>query len=583
MLPYMSQKINKKAVQITKFGGVNYSESKSDNELVSSVNMSARNYPCLSSEKGAYTKITSDENINGMGFYNKLFYTASAESNNECNLYYGDSHALISDADNNSERYFACMSDQVLVMPDKALYTPSSNTAKKLAYSQCFDMDTACEEAIKHIGGVYTTPKGVAVITSDSIQSTAIEYNVYSWLCMRPKDIKEGEFIHISADVYVSNVSDYEKYNEYKQKMKEGFMLQIKSISTVDNKNIYGSELVNNMLRFDENTIDTGGYDKVYATSITIEKKIPDLEHICTHGNRVWGVEGNTIRCSLLGDVSVWYDFSSDTYGTLPSSCYSLEVDTGGEFTAICVFNGNIFAFKENCVHKIYGSQPDDYTLYTQSLSGVQKGAHKTLVCINGILYYKGVDGFYAYSGGVPVCISEKTESDITAIAAATDGTNYYVAVQSGEKQKILVYCVDKKIWHEQACDGEFLMVSNGDKVYAASKNKILLLNEKSPDDTKWSFETEFDEGTFNNKCYTRLLLKYSLGKNGYFTVKTIFDDNTQLTHINGDYENSDDGCSIIVLPRIKCRKMRVKFEGKGDFTLKNITREYFLLNEGGR
>ena len=583
MLPYMSEKITKKAAQITKFAGINYSESKSDNELVSSFNMSAKDYPCLSSANESEIQITSEGNINGMSFYNKLFYTSSPDGSNVCTMYYGDSSAQISDTDGKSERYFACMSDQMLVMPDKVLYTPSTNTAKKLAVTQYFDMTIAKKNATEKIGGAYSVPDGVAVISSNNVNSTSISYSAFTWLCMRPKDVKVGEFVHISADIYVDDVSDYSSYNKYKQKWKEGFTLEITKINTVTNKNLYGSEEVNYMLVFNDNAIDTNGYDKIYAKSITIEKRVPDLEHMCTHGNRVWGVEGNSIRCSLLGDASVWYDFSSDTYGTLPSSCYSLEVDTGGEFTAICVYNGNIFAFKENCVHKIYGSQPEEYTLYTQSLSGVQKNAHKTLVCINGILYYKGVDGFYAYSGGVPVCISEKLGSDITAIAATTDGTNYYVVAQQNGKRKMLVYYVAEKVWHQRAADDEFLLINDGTRVYAAGKSKISRLNAKNADNTKWSFEMEFDEGTFNTKCYTRLLLKYTLCKGGYFTLKTTCDDNVQLTHINGDYEYGSNGYSIVVLPRIKCRKIRIKFEGKGDFTLKNITREYFLLNEGGK
>ncbi len=582
MLPYMSEKITKKATQITSFAGINYSKSKQDNELVSSFNMSAKDYPCLSSAKGANSLITTDQCINGASFYNNLFYTSSPVGASKCTINYGDNKAQISDSDATSERYFASMSDQVLIMPDKVLYTPSTNTAKNLAVSQHFNLSSAIKQAKEKIGGAYSIPDGVAVISSNNVQSTSISYSAFSWLCMRPKDVKVGEFVHISADIYVDDVSDYTEYNKYKEKWKEGFTFEITRISTVTNKNLYGSEEVNYMLVFNDNAIDTNGYDTIYATRITIEKRIPDLKHMCTHGNRVWGVEGNSIRCSLLGDASVWYDFSSDTYGTLPSSCYSLEVDTGGEFTAICVYNGNIFAFKENCVHKIYGSQPEDYTLYTQSLSGVQKNAHKTLVCINGILYYKGVDGFYAYSGGVPVCISQKLQGDITAIAAATDGSNYYVVAEQKGKRIILVYYVAERVWHQIAADDEFLLINNGASVYACGKNKISLLNSKSADDTEWSFEMEFDEGAFNSKCYTRLLLKYTLGKNGYFTVKTTCDNNIPLAYINGDYEHSDNGYTIIVLPRIKCKKICVKFEGKGNFTLKNLTREYFLLKEGG-
>lgn len=574
----MTQKINTTAKQIEKFAGINQSAFKSDNELISSYNMSAIEYPYISSAKGMEQIKTTNGNINGISVYNELFYTYSPENTNDCIICYGDKTCNISSQDGTSRRFFASMSDQILIMPDKMLYTPSENTAKKIDVTQNFNIDDVIADAKQNIGGAFSAPDGVAVISSNNIQSTSLSYGNFSSFCMILKDVEPGDFLHISADVYVEDVSYDEKYNKYKEKMKEGFILQLKKTFTTnsDNNAIY-------MLVFDDTAIDTGGYNKVYAKSITIQKKVPDLEHICTHGNRVWGVEGNTIRCSHLGDASVWYDFTSDQYGTLPSSCYSLDVDTSGDFTAICVYNGNIFAFKENCVHKIYGSQPEDYTLYTQSLSGVQKGAHNTLVCINGVLYYKGIDGFYAYSGGVPVCISEKLSPDITAVSASTDGTNYYVsAVENGEP-KFFVYYTKEKIWHQLKAQDKYLIINSGTDIYAANSNTIFKLNAKSSDNTKWCFEMEFDENTFNNKCYTRLLLKYSLKKGGYFTVSTTCDGNTPLTYTNGDYEYGDECSSIIVLPRIKCKKMCVKIKGKGDFTLKHITREYFLLNEGGR
>ena len=51
MLPYMSDKISKKALGITKFSGLNQTQSRDENELVSSVNMSVKDYPCISVRK----------------------------------------------------------------------------------------------------------------------------------------------------------------------------------------------------------------------------------------------------------------------------------------------------------------------------------------------------------------------------------------------------------------------------------------------------------------------------------------------------------------------------------------------------
>ena len=512
-----------------------------------------------------------------------MFYTATPKDSQQCYIYHNSEKTALPGDNAYDTRYFAGMSDNILIMPDQVMYTTSSKTVKALTDSQSFDIQSAIARANSEMPGISSTvPDGVAVLASTSIQATTLTYGVYTSFCFCPSDINEGEFVHISMDVEVEDASG-EDYENFKSGLKEGLFVKITSIRKVSHFTLQGDKSDIFFIGFDEGTINTKDYEKIYITSITIEKRVPDLEHMCTYGNRVWGVEGNSIRCSLLGDPSIWYDFSADTFGTLPSSCYSVEVDSGGKFTAICAYNGNILAFKEDCVHKIYGSEPENYTLYTQSMIGVQMGAHNTLVNINGVLYYKGTDGFYAYSGGLPVCISDKLSNNFEAIASGTDGKNYYTIIREDGVQKILVYYTDQKLWHKENADNEFLFVESANNLYSVSPNQITnMASDSCAQNTEWSFEYEFDEGTFNCKRYSRLLIKYSLDKGGYFTVKTTCDDNIPLVYINGDFEPAKNGESIIILPQIKCTKIRVKFEGKGNFTLKNLTREYFLLKEGG-
>lgn len=583
MLPYIPDIITKKAKQICVFQGINQNKVTNDNELVKSVNMCSKDYPVLSVAKSFENYITTDNNINGALSYNGLFYTAFCESENKLYAHHKDNNVLISENATDGKRFFAGMSDNILIMPDKILYQVSSKTAKPLTHTQSFDIDCAIDRANTEMPGISSTvPKGVAVITSSYIDSNLLTYGVYSSYMFCPENIKENEFVFVKMKITTTDTQKDKQYADLISTLEKGIFIKVTRLASYEHYTLNGNITQVSTIHF-EGAVNIDDNDKMYVTDITIEKRIPDFSHICTYGNRMWGVENNSIRCSLLGDCTVWEDFSADAFGTLPSSCFSLEVDSGGEFTAICEYNGNIVAFKENCIHKIYGNQPENYTLHTQSVKGVEKGAHNTLININGILYYKGIDGFYKYSGGVPVCISQKIDNSYKAICSATDGNNYYTIVERDGKKEILTYDTTHEIWHTMSAEDAHMLLYFENSIALINKHSIKKLGLQAKDNTKWKFEFEFDENTFCKKRYMRLLFDYALRKNGYFKITAIYDDNHVLNFTSGDYIVSPNGESIINLPFVKCKKINIIFEGSGDFTLKKLTREYILLKEGGK
>lgn len=582
MLPFMPETINKKSKQISVFGGINRSDTKSDNELTNASNMSCEKYPCLCSAKSAAEHTKTDMTINGAIDYNGLFYTTFEQSTGKLYANHNGETTLIGENTSNDSRYFAGMSDNILIMPDKVMYSVSEKSTTPLTDTQNFDVNSAIERAHSQMPGISSSiPKGVATLTSSKIISNTLVYGVYSSYMFCPKKLKQDEFIFVKMQITSGDSLTDEKYNDLIKTLAEGMFIKITGITSYFHSII--DDRIEDVYSIDfEGGINISEDDTMTITQITVEKRLPDLTHICTYGNRIWGVEKNSIRCSRLGDGSVWEDFSADSFGTLPSACFSLEVDSGGEFTAICEYNGNIMAFKENCVHKIYGTHPENYTLQTQSLKGVQKGAGDTLVNINGVLYYKSIDGFYTYNGGVPVCISDKLDNNFRAIYSATDGINYFTIIERDTKREILIYNTRFRIWHSKNADGVFMLLYSANSLHTISANSIQKLNADSCY-TKWKFEFEFDENTFYQKRYMRLLLDYDLKKNGYFKTTAIYDDNHVLNFTSGDYTVSPNGESIINLPFVKCRKINIVFEGSGDFTLKKLTREYILLKEGGK
>ena len=583
MLPYMTNNVSLKTKSADVFKGINTSAKTKDGELTHSRNMSARNYPAITVRKGRSKVCDTETAINGIGVYNRLYYTC-AGTDGDCLLRYGDKTVSLGKGHSSDAlRSFGAISDSILILPDKMLYRPSDNTVTELEGCQTYDNNEAYERAKLECGySMLPSVDYIGLLYDDRIESAYYSNGRFTSYHINLKSLSPGDVVHISMDVHAPDIDRDDRYYEYVETMKEGFFAKITKVVSTEYETMNGGkETAVTELHFAPGSINTGGYDNMSIHSIQISTKVPDLTHICTHANRIWGTEGNSIRSSALGKPWIWDDYSADTYGTLPSSCYSVEVDSGGEFTGICSFNGSVLAFKQNCIHKLYGTHPENYTLYTQSCTGVEQGCGRTLVVVNGVLYYKGFDGFYAYSGGVPECISRNLTPDGRAICSGTDGTNYYTLMSGREGTYILVYYPDKDIWHSEDAEGASFLAGDSPDLYCAMGSNILnLCDEASGEAFDWSFEMSFDEDTYRYKQYSRLLVKYRLAGDGYFTVTAEYDDNRHLSHISGNYNTADKGYSTAVLPSVRCRELKLVFRGRGKFELLDITREFRLLSD---
>ena len=118
MLPYLTNKVKKMTDTISVFDGLNNSTYKKENELVSCLNTSASNYPCLSVSKGRKAEIKCESTINGASSYGGLFYTATDNDTGKSYIYHGKNKTELPENEITSTRFFAGMSDNILIMPD---------------------------------------------------------------------------------------------------------------------------------------------------------------------------------------------------------------------------------------------------------------------------------------------------------------------------------------------------------------------------------------------------------------------------------------------------------------------------------
>ena len=124
-----------------------------------------------------------------------------------------------------------------------------------------------------------------------------------------------------------------------------------------------------NTLTFSENSFTPGTSD----SPVIIKRRVPELKVICSSNNRLWGADDTTIWASALGDPLTWFN-----YDGLSTDSYSVAVGTDGPFTACCEYGSNVLFFKEDKLHKLIGSAPSEYAIYTYSIPGVQLGSMKS-------------------------------------------------------------------------------------------------------------------------------------------------------------------------------------------------------------
>lgn len=324
--------------------------------------------------------------------------------------------------------------------------------------------------------------------------------------------------------------------------------------------------------------------------TIKVSRTIPDMEFVCESGNRLWGCssENNEIYASKLGDPTNFNSFRG-----ISTDSYAVSVGSDGEFTAAINYRGYILFFKENCVHKIYGSNPP-YTVTTSYIRGVQKGSHGSLVCINESLYYKSPVGVCAYEGGIPINISTALGNRYYTEAVGGSYMNkYYVCMTDvkGERN-LFVFDTEKRIWHkednidirsfavnncnlyftEKTSDGYRLGVIDGENMYGNFTDELsgFTLEEDFP---WYAMSGLWGLGLPENKYYGNFLIRASGEKHS--SMKISCDINSEnLFRDFGETKIDKTGSVPFPVTTPRCDHLRLLIEGKGKVTIYSLMRK---------
>lgn len=327
-----------------------------------------------------------------------------------------------------------------------------------------------------------------------------------------------------------------------------------------------------------------GIIDKVTTqeSPITIKRQMPNMDFIIESGNRLWGcrygkaLNGemvNEIYASKLGDFKNWNSFIG-----ISTDSYVASVGTDGPFTGAIDHKGFPIFFKENHMHKVYGSFPAQFRVQDTPCRGVQNGCDRSLAIVNEVLYYKSRSGVCVYDGSLPVEISSAFgEEDYFNAAAGSIGNKYYISMSNrNEIWHLFVYDAAKGMWHrEDATQATCFCNCQGDLYYIDYADKqIKTVRRTGVPETasvKWQavtgiLGTDSPDKKYISRIDVRMLLEVGTRVSFYAEYNS-----------SGDWEHlfSKDGVNletfaIPVRPR-RCDHFRLKIVGDGDGKIYSI------------
>lgn len=314
--------------------------------------------------------------------------------------------------------------------------------------------------------------------------------------------------------------------------------------------------------------------------TVAVERKVPDFDYICEGSNRLWGCEGQTIYASGLGDPLAYP--MGDVISTVG---YAVTVGSEGDFTGCASYGSNVLFFKENRLHKVLGSYPGDYAIKDYTVAGIQAGSEKSLVTINEVLYYKGRDGFYAYTGGTPELISQNFgERRFYNAVAGTDGGRYYVSVQDqAGAWELYTFDPQTGIWLRESLTHALDWAWHQGTLYYLDSDTgdVVMTGQDDGEEGRipWSATlARMDETTHGRKCYSKLLLRCDLEARAWLKVEVAVDGGAfREVYI---LHNERERTVVVPIQPQRCDFFQVRLSGKGRCLVRSVVREFSVGSE---
>ena len=296
----------------------------------------------------------------------------------------------------------------------------------------------------------------------------------------------------------------------------------------------------------------------------------------CRYGEDYKGDFVNEIYASARGSFRSFYKFDNTA-----DESYILSLGSSGAFTGVANFGGYPVFFKENYCHIIHGTYPSSFQLTTETGAWVASGSNKSVCVDDGVIYFHGKDGIYAYDGASKQKISEALGTDRyrDAVGGIING-KYYVSMRdSSDTYTLFVFDRASGMWHkEDSTQAVFFAPFKGDLYMVDNKYCISTINGSQgvlEGDVEWYAESgRIGFITPDSKYIGKIQLKMLIPVGSSIKVYIQYDSDGYW-EFKGAVEGKNAlSFNLPIMPR-RCDHFSIKLSGKGECKVFSITKTY--------
>jgi hypothetical protein len=304
----------------------------------------------------------------------------------------------------------------------------------------------------------------------------------------------------------------------------------------------------------------------------------------------------NEIRACKLGDFRNWSCFMG-----LSTDSYTASIGTDGVWTGAISQKGYPVFFKENCIHRVSGTQPSSYQITTTMCRGVQRGSWRSLAIVGERILYKSRGEVMAYDGAMPVSISDQLGNVLYSDArAGAIGNVYYISMKNANGDwNLFTYNTEKNIWYREDDFRALCFGTVDDELFAIDEvNNTLVAMLGSMGDLEADFEWKAEFGIsgveYSANNYGRMTRADTIGSHylSRFDIRMYLEEGSRaeleiMYDSDGEWNKQGEirgtrmrNMMIPVIPR-RCDHLRFRIRGKGVFRIYSISRSMEVGSDG--
>ena len=317
--------------------------------------------------------------------------------------------------------------------------------------------------------------------------------------------------------------------------------------------------------------------------NLLVKTWVPDMDFVVEAQNRLWGCyygqkdSGvvNEIYACALGDFKNWNRFLG-----ISTDSYVASVGTDGPWTGgECDQNGNPIFFKENWVHRVTVSATGAHRIESFPCRGVQPGSGKSVVLLNGYIYYKGTENVFGLRSVDPETIS-KQFGDVKYYDAVAGGIEelYYISMRDASNNySLFVADVGKGIWIREDDLQVLDFVRAHDELYAVSAAGDLYAlrgtDGSAEEVIDWYAESGILYYEYPDKKYiSRFNIRMQMEPGAKLMISIEYDSSGIWQEFPAIFFQGTGTVNVPIRPR-RCDHLKIKLAGKGDVKIFSLAR----------